>query len=118
MTVLWVQAAACTLSFLHILRLKRCESQRAQHPRWTAGRNNRNSVRLSGEELRQGGQPDCCLGKSQQSHRRQTAATGFRPRGASQVIPATTWRVWCRGEQRDLTTLLPLNLGTPVVSLR
>src|SRR5438093_13036267 len=69
-------------------------------------------------ELRQGGQPDCCLGKSQQSHRRQTAATGFRPRGASQVIPATTWRVWCRGEQRDLTTLLPLNLGTSVVSLR
>ena len=37
-----------------------------------------------GRELRQGGQPDCCLGKSQQGHRRQTAATGFRPRGASQ----------------------------------
>ena len=43
-------------------------------------------MRTQMRELRQGGQLGCCLGKSQQSHRRQTAATGFRPRGASQVI--------------------------------
>ena len=47
-------------------------------------------MRTQMRELRQGGQLGCCLGKSQQSHRRQTAATGFRPRGASQVILMAT----------------------------